>query len=1211
MRPLRQLAAAVPAALSAPPVRRAQPVSTAAALQRRVGNEGMRAVAEMRQSPAALATALVAQTTATSAPTTALAQTAAAPTETKAPVRTAEARAAVPAASRAAPGAVARPGEVAAEPKADGEAADVRAADVARLEALKEQVGQTAQRQRKPAKSSALVARTRSSAKNRNSEGRLRASEATIRKLDEAKQQTERIDKAIAQIKQALRDKMLKAMPDSKSGEEAKKAVSPETRNEVAGEVKGELATAQAKTVGDLPNATEQRENPADHAPGEPPSLTATPPGARPPAPSASGAVPDRLPDAALDTQPDRQEADAQLASEDLTQDRLKRSNEPSFVDAASTRDQAEKHSEAGPPEVRKVEQEVRSEAQTSAGNALGQGISGMFGSREAGFLRVFGQQNAAKAKQEAERARIAQDLENIQRKTSTDVKALLDYMDAGADMKFSFGLLTARWAFENQMVKTEEIIRKINRDDAISSGSFFGVLSASWGDLSAEDAERVINWGRKAYQKEIERVIDDVANFVGPILARIEQRIAQGKKEAADYIARLDPAMAEIGVEELDRINGEFDTLSSQVEQRRDALITKLSASYEASKKAIEERAQAFRDANKAWWQKLKEKVRGVIRAIVQIKDMFATILSRVAGVVGAILRDPGGFLGNLVAGVKRGLGNFVDRFPTHLKEGFFEWLFGTAAKAGVQVPKKFDPPGIFGLLASILGLTVANVRARAVTKVGEGPVSALEKGAGVLMVLKEKGLPGLWEMLAEKLESLKESVIEQVKSMLLVEVIKAGVTWIIGLLNPVAGFIKACKAIYEIVKFFVNNWDRIVEFVNSVLDSIGAIAKGKLDEAAALVENTLKRTIPIIIGFLAGLLGLGNIADKVKKIIDRLQAPVNKAIDWVIDKAVGLVKKGAGLAAKAAKGIFNWARAKVGFKDAEGKSHTIFIATGTAPGLSIASDPMPAHQFLKMYVARKAKENKKFETENAAEIKAVESAIKVSQGIIDEIAKLKRDTSKDPSAKELEALERLLNANVKLSQALSDLVGRDSSIAANIHEKYMLEGVTGTYESIPKPKGDQLTADHQPQAAVLEACATFDYFDPSGNLHERAAKRAAKGFAINLHLKRHVAGRTFGGKGKGTKEAFLKLAAKVKAKKKKEQPKAVVDLIRAELKADYVKMMEVVEDKKNYTDITEDKAASKLTDPEKDKLIEGIRSRIKAGQREVLAQDLDSLVE
>jgi hypothetical protein len=76
------------------------------------------------------------------------------------------------------------------------------------------------------------------------------------------------------------------------------------------------------------------------------------------------------------------------------------------------------------------------------------------------------------------------------------------------------------------------------------------------------------------------------------------------------------------------------------------------------------------------------------------------------------------------------------------------------------------------------------------------------------------------------------------------------------------------------------------------AVIDSVSAIADGKIGAAASAVENALAKAVPVAIGFLASLLGLDGISEKIKKIIETIQTPINKAIDWVINKAVELVK-------------------------------------------------------------------------------------------------------------------------------------------------------------------------------------------------------------------------------------------------------------------------------------------------------------------------------
>ena len=122
--------------------------------------------------------------------------------------------------------------------------------------------------------------------------------------------------------------------------------------------------------------------------------------------------------------------------------------------------------------------------------------------------------------------------------------------------------------------------------------------------------------------------------------------------------------------------------------------------------------------------------------------------------------------------------------------------------------------------------------------------------------MIVISEGVAGLWRFIKEKLADLKALVIDGILDFIKERVIIAGVTWIIGLLNPASAFFKACKAIYDIVMFFINRGRQILTLVNAVLDSIGAIAKGTISVAADYVENALAKAIPVAIGFLASLL-------------------------------------------------------------------------------------------------------------------------------------------------------------------------------------------------------------------------------------------------------------------------------------------------------------------------------------------------------------------
>ena len=98
---------------------------------------------------------------------------------------------------------------------------------------------------------------------------------------------------------------------------------------------------------------------------------------------------------------------------------------------------------------------------------------------------------------------------------------------------------------------------------------------------------------------------------------------------------------------------------------------------------------------------------------------------------------------------------------------------------------------------------------------------------------------------------------------------------------------------AIYEIVKFFIERGSQIIEMVNAFIDAVAAIASGALGGAAKLVENALAKALPVVIGFLASLLGISGLAKKVQKLIMSLRQRIDKAIDKLILRAQKAAKK------------------------------------------------------------------------------------------------------------------------------------------------------------------------------------------------------------------------------------------------------------------------------------------------------------------------------
>jgi hypothetical protein len=274
-----------------------------------------------------------------------------------------------------------------------------------------------------------------------------------------------------------------------------------------------------------------------------------------------------------------------------------------------------------------------------------------------------------------------------------------------------------------------------------------------------------------------------------------------------------------------------------------------------------------------------------------------------------------------------------------------------------GVEIPKKFDLPGLFHFIAQLVGATYKKIRAQIVKRLGprgEAIVSKLESTFALVKDLATRGPIALWERVKGMLTNLKEMIFPQVTQLVITEIIKSAVTKLVSMLNPAGAIIQAVLAIYRVVSFFLNWWDTIKELVQAILDTITTVALGQIGKAANFIEKVMVKGMKLVIAFLARVFGLGGIATKVKKLIDKIAAPVRKAIGmvvgWIVKQAKKLFKKLKIGAKKVKEKLVQWWKARKKFKDDEGKTHTLFFkGKMKSAKLMVASSSETVEQYIK----------------------------------------------------------------------------------------------------------------------------------------------------------------------------------------------------------------------------------------------------------------------
>ncbi|MEU0879026.1 hypothetical protein ABZ345_10545 [Lentzea sp. NPDC005914] len=705
----------------------------------------------------------------------------------------------------------------------------------------------------------------------------------------------------------------VKSAIEAKSPKTLQEATSPAGKADgVASEVKGMVSQGTQGQAKDVAAATDAPPDQSKAVPKPVTPMAAENPGAAVAIPAA-GAVPKPATPAQTDLSAGKQ----QVAQEqgDVTDEQLRQSNEPQFQQALDAKGAAAAHADTAPGEFRAQEQQVLGQAKADAGAVTASGVAGMQGAKGAALAKLVADKGKTKTKDETKRAEVTTRVQGIFAATETEVKKILEGIDAKVDAAFTAGEAQARQAFESF------VAAKVNayKQDRYS-GWLGGYRWAKDKLLGMPDkVNEFYTAGRELYLKQMDGVISRVADIVGTDLSLAKQKIASGKAEIAAYVKTLSPDLQKVGAEASEEISARFEQLESDVTDKQNSVVDSLASKYVEARQGLDERIEALQAENKGLVDAALDAVKGVLNTIRELAAMLRDVLSRAAGVVGDIIKKPVEFLGNLIAGVKGGILKFKDNILDHLRKGLMGWLFGALAEAGIELPEKFDLRGIIKLLASIFGLTWANIRNRLVRQIGEKAMAAAEKGVEIFQVLTSQGVAGLWQMLLEKLGDIKNMILEQVKDFVITKIITAGITWLIGLLNPAAAFIKACKLIYDVVMFFVNNGSRIMKFVNTVIDSVADIVRGNVGGVVNKINDVLGQMVPIIIGFLASAIGLGGIGAKIKSIIETLQKPVNKALDWVIKKGLTL----AGPIIRGVKGIGGKIKAKLrgGDDSPEGK--------------------------------------------------------------------------------------------------------------------------------------------------------------------------------------------------------------------------------------------------------------------------------------------------
>lgn len=758
------------------------------------------------------------------------------------------------------------------------------------FQALKMEVGDTAKAQQHHESSSKASSKAQAAAPSPSNERESLAQAKQVNVMNE--QDAEEFSAADfkVQLQSRIAEMQLPKDEDEADNFEENNNISEVNKNAL-----GDVSGASKKSSGKIATATAAAPNTA----AEPKRAVAKMPtpklGKKPSIGGAGKAMPPTRTAAEVE-QPLQQQnsaVDNEMEAHGVTDTMLANSNEASFTGALAEKNAAKAQSDAATQQFRTQEEEGQQQVQQNAQQQTNTEIGGMNASRVAGLNKVANDQKKTASKDSVERKRIADAINGKYEATKTKVDGILDQLDTDVAAAFVTGSNAAKKAFESHIEKEMTAYKKERYGDSWYSWKNIRRAGDYFVGLPEEVNEFFVT-GREVYINTMDGYIETIANMVANKLNQAKLEIAKGKQEVQDYVSSLSPSLRKLGKEAATAIEDKFDSLEQTVNDKKDTLIEALAEQYAANIEAVDARIEELKAANEGLVSKALGALKGVFDFIIKVKNTLTNLLAKIVEVVVAIIADPIGFLSNMMAGVGQGISNFSSNIVKHLQSGLISWLTGAMSGLSITMPDDvFSLKGIFSLSSQIMGFTWQAIRRVGTRVIGEPVMKALETGFELVNILRTEGLAGLWEYIKEQFQDLKATVIDAVMDLIQTQVVQAGIKWLLGLLSPVGAFVKAVMAIIDVVKFFIERAAQIADLVNAFMDSVSAIAAGKVGAVAAAIENALGKAVPVVIGLLASILGIGGLARKVIKLFKKIQKRVEKALVKLWKKIKKMAKR------------------------------------------------------------------------------------------------------------------------------------------------------------------------------------------------------------------------------------------------------------------------------------------------------------------------------
>ncbi len=296
-------------------------------------------------------------------------------------------------------------------------------------------------------------------------------------------------------------------------------------------------------------------------------------------------------------------------------------------------------------------------------------------------------------------------------------------------------------------------------------------------------------------------------------------------------------------------------------------------------------------------------EVVKVVVTLILKLmnfpSELLGSIISNAMAAIEDIQRDPVGFLLNMIAALKSGFVNFLDKVLGYLLDGLADWLFRGLGALGIQKPPDLSFRSILELVLQVLDITAEKLWQKLGEQVGPEVVQKIRTGIGMageafdfVKDVQENGVAAIWRHIENQLGNLWDTLLGMAKDWIVTTIIEKATAKLLSMLDPtgIMAVVNSGIAFFNAVQSVIEYVREILAIVDDYVGTLAAVAAGNISAGAAKVERGLANAIPVAIGFLANQAGLGNVPEKLVELIGQLRELVDRALDWLFQQAMRL---------------------------------------------------------------------------------------------------------------------------------------------------------------------------------------------------------------------------------------------------------------------------------------------------------------------------------